>query len=83
MLRALPESFERELHKLSNREISTKILSIVQSNPVVCIHEVARLAGCSDITARKNLCRLVKADLAVEKRIGKARVFISKDGGFH
>ena len=75
----LPQSFERELHPLCDREISARVLSVVRSNPAVCIQEVAEAADCSDITARKNLNRLVKAGLAVEKRIGKARVFFYID----
>ena len=72
----LPDSLKRELHPLCNREIAAKVLSVARSNSAVCIHEVAKTVGCSDITARKNLSRLVKAGLAVEKRIGIARVFV-------
>lgn len=75
----IPLALERELHPLSDREISARVLCVVRSNPVVCIREVADAAGCSDITARKNLNRLVKAGFAAEKRIGKARVFFSID----
>ena len=71
----LPDSLRRELHPLCDPAITAKVLSVVKSNSAVCIQEVAKAVDCSDITARKNLIRLVKAGLAVEKRIGKARVF--------
>lgn len=76
---SIPLALERELHPLCDREISARVLCVVRSNPAVCIQEVAKAAGCSDITARKNLNRLVKAGLAAEKRIGKARVFFFID----
>lgn len=76
---SIPLSLERELHPLCDREISARVLCVVRSNPAVCIQEVAETVGCSDITARKNLSRLVKAGLAAEKRIGKARVFFCID----
>jgi predicted transcriptional regulator len=79
MREMLPKSLEHELHPLCNRQTCAKILKEVQSNPAVCIQEIVRTVGCSSITARKNLVRLVKAGLAIEKRIGKARVFIGKD----
>ncbi|MHB8117847.1 MAG: hypothetical protein ACYDHX_03840 [Methanothrix sp.] len=72
----LPDSLRRELHPLCDPAITAKVLNVVRSNSAVCIKEVAKAVDCSDITARKNLIRLVKAGLAVEKRIGKARVFI-------
>lgn len=72
----LPKSLEQELHPLCNREISAKVLNEVRSNPAVCIREVARAVDCSDITARKHLSRLVRAGLAIEKRVGKTRIFI-------
>jgi predicted transcriptional regulator len=72
----LPESLKRELDPRCGREISTRILRVVKSNPAVCIQEVAKAVNCSDITARKNLVRLVRVGLAVEKKIGKARVFV-------
>jgi len=64
------------MHPLCDRATMARILSFVNSNPAVCIQEVAKVVGCSDITAKKHLARLAKAGLAVEKRIGKARVFI-------
>ena len=72
----LPESLKRELHPLCNREISARVLSEVRSNPAVCIREVARAVDCSDVTAQKHLSRLVRAGLAVEKRIGRTRIFV-------
>jgi predicted ArsR family transcriptional regulator len=64
----IPESLERELHPRTDRKISARILEMLGLDQVVCIHDVAEAVGCSNITARKNLCRLVKADLAVEKK---------------
>jgi DeoR/GlpR family transcriptional regulator of sugar metabolism len=72
----IPESLRRELHLRCDREITARILRMVRSNPAVCIKEVAKAVGCSDITARKNLDILVRVGLAVEKKIGKARVFV-------
>ena len=74
-----------ELHPLCNTKIAAEILSVLESNPAVCVSETAKIVGCSEITARKHLLRIVKAGLAIEKRFGKARVFIIKrqdeDGG--
>ena len=72
----LPESLKRELHPLCNKEILAAILKEVRSNPAVCIREAARSVGCSDITAQKHLLRLVRAGLAIEKRVGRTRIFI-------
>ena len=51
----------------------------MNSNPAVCIQEVAKKVGCADVTAKKHLARIVKAGLATEKRIGNARVFLATD----
>ena len=75
----LPDSLKRELHPLCDLTITAKVLNVVRSNSAVCIQEVAKAVDCSDITARKNLIRLVRAGLAVEKRIGKVRVFIKSE----
>jgi len=81
-MQALPDSLKRELHPLCDLAITAKVLDVVISNSAVCIQEVAKAADCSNITARKNLIRLVKAGLAVEKRIGKTRIFMkSKEIG--
>lgn len=76
---SLPDSLMRELHPLCDTAITEKILNVVRSNSAVCIQEVAKAVDCSEITARKNLIRLVKSGLAVEKRIGKVRVFIKSE----
>ena len=78
-MQSIPKCLEQEFHPRSNKEIAARILRIVRLDKAICISEVAEAAGCSSITARKNLCKMVKAGLAVEKRIGKARVFISKE----
>lgn len=74
-----------ELHPLCNTKIAAEILSVLESNPAVCVSEAAKIVGCSEITARKHLLRIVKGGLAIEKRFGKARVFMIKkqdeDGG--
>ena len=72
----LPEPLERELHPLCSREILARVLYDVRSNPAVCIREVAKTANCSDVTALKHLSRLVRAGLAIEKRVGRTRIFI-------
>jgi predicted transcriptional regulator len=72
----LPKPLERELHPLCSREILARVLYEVRSNPAVCIRDVARAVGCSDITAQKHLSRIVRAGLAIEKRVGRMRIFI-------
>jgi predicted ArsR family transcriptional regulator len=67
-----------KLHPLCNIKIAAEILSVLESNPAVCVSEAAKIVGCSEITARKHLLRIVKAGLAIEKRFGKARVFMIK-----
>jgi Fic family protein len=64
----LPESLRKELHPLCSTEILAKVVHEVRSNPVVCIRDVAKAVGCSDITAQKHLSRLVRAGLAIEKK---------------
>ena len=76
---SLPNSLARELHPLCDIAIAERFLNEVRSNSAVCIQEVAKAAGCSEITARKYLIRLVKSGLAVEKRIGKVRIFINSE----
>jgi biotin operon repressor len=71
----IPDALEKELHPLCDRAILARILNVINSSPA-CIQEVADTVGCSDVTAKKHLARIVKAGMAVEKRIGKARVFI-------
>jgi predicted ArsR family transcriptional regulator len=85
MQTSIPNSLEKELHPLCNRAVLALILNAVNSSPAICIQEVANTVGCSDLTAKKHLARIVKAGLAVEKRIGRTRVFISKNlgGTFH
>lgn len=75
----IPRSLEKEMHPLCDRAITERILSVVNSNIAVYAREVAKAVGCSDITAKKHLARIVKAGLATEKRVGKARVIIGKD----
>jgi predicted transcriptional regulator len=72
----IPDALEKELHPLCDRAILARILNVINSSPASCIQEVADTVGCSDVTAKKHLARIVKAGMAVEKRIGKARVFI-------
>jgi hypothetical protein len=72
----LPESLVRELHPLCSREILARVLNEVRSNPAVSIREVAKTANCSDVTAQKHLLRLVRAGLAIEKRVGRTRIFL-------
>jgi DeoR/GlpR family transcriptional regulator of sugar metabolism len=72
----IPEPLSRELHPLCDRAIIVRILEVLEANPAVCIEEVARVVGCSDITAKKDLTKMVLAGLAIEKRIGKSRVFM-------
>jgi response regulator of citrate/malate metabolism len=80
----IPNVLEKELHPLCDRAILARILNVINSAPASCIQEVADTVGCSDVTAKKYLERIVKAGLAVEKRIGKARVFIpNKPMGEH
>jgi len=81
----IPDALEKELHPLCDRAILARILNVINSSPASCIQEVADTVGCSDVTAKKHLARIVKAGLAIEKRIGKTRVFIPKNlgGTFH
>jgi predicted ArsR family transcriptional regulator len=79
MIPELPASLDRQMHPLCDRAIMARILRVVNSNHVVCIQEAAKEVGCADITAKKHLARIVKAGLATEKRIGRARVFLATD----
>jgi len=73
----LPKSLEKEMHPLCDRELAFRILYELRSNPAVCIQEVAKSAVCSNLTAHKHLIRIVRAGLAIEKRIGRTRIFIA------
>jgi biotin operon repressor len=78
-MQAIPMELDNAMHPLCNREIAIRILQTLESNPVVCIQDVARATGCSNLTAQKHLERIVRAGLAVEKRVGRVRIFISRD----
>ena len=77
-MQAIPAELDRLLHPLCDRKIAAEILQILESNPAVCIRDVEKAAGCSNLTAQKHLTRIVRAGLAVEKRIGRTRVFVSR-----
>jgi predicted ArsR family transcriptional regulator len=79
MVTRLPNSLQAELHPLCDKRIASKILEVLESNPAICIREAAKVVGCSDITARKHLLRIAKAGLAIEKKIGRTRVFIKSN----
>jgi hypothetical protein len=75
----IPMELDNVLHPLCHREIVAKILQTLETNPAVCIQDVARAAGCSSLTAQKHLERIVRAGLAIEKRVGRVRIFILRD----
>jgi hypothetical protein len=75
----IPESLKHELHPLCDKDKAAKVLAFLDSNYVVCIREVADGVGCSNLTAQRHLERIVRAGLAVEKRAGRVRIFISRD----
>lgn len=77
-MEAIPEALGRELHPLCSRKIAAQILEFLGSNPAVCIQDVAEAIGCSNLTAKKHLIRIVRVGLATEKRVGRTRIFIGQ-----
>jgi hypothetical protein len=75
----IPQELDNMLHPLCHREITAKILQTLETNPAMCIQDVARSTGCSNLTAQKHLEKIVLAGLATEKRVGRVRIFISRD----
>lgn len=69
------------LHPRASREIAAQVLDILKSTPATCAAEVSQTVGCSYVTAEKHLAKTVEAGLAIEKRLGKVRVFIAKEHG--
>lgn len=63
---------------MCDRQIAGKILQMLESNAAICIQDVVKEAGCCNMTAGKHLARIVNAGLAIEKRVGRIRIFISK-----
>lgn len=74
----MPRELDRVLHPHADREIAAEVLEVLNSTPATCAAEVSQIVGCSYVTAEKHLAKIVEAGLAVEKRIGKVRVFIAK-----
>lgn len=72
----LPEKLEQEMHPRADRALVIRILEFINSTPAACVSDVSNAVGCADITASKHLMRMVRAGLVIEKRIGRARVFI-------
>ena len=69
------------LHPGADREIAAEVLAVLKSTPATCAAEVSQTVGCSYVTAEKDLAKTVEAGLAIEKRLGKVRVFIAKEHG--
>jgi ribulose-5-phosphate 4-epimerase/fuculose-1-phosphate aldolase len=81
MLPTIPRELDSVLHSHADRGIAAEVLAVLNSTPATCAAEVSQIVGCSYVTAEKHLAKTVTAGLAVEKKLGKIRVFIAKNHG--
>ncbi|MDD3564040.1 MAG: helix-turn-helix transcriptional regulator [Methanothrix sp.] len=77
----VPIELDSVLHSRADRGIAAEILEVLNSTPATCAAEVSQTVGCSYVTAEKHLAKTVEAGLAIEKKLGKIRVFIAKKHG--